>query len=178
MACSLCPAGRRRGWRRSPSASSRRQRTPRGWAWPACWCSWCWASFCCVGCRNLQGPLERSRLRLELADVVDDAARALGLARLAGVSAVQDQPVVRVQAEFLGHPLQQLQLHFERVLAGREAGAVADPEDMRVDGDGRLAERHVHHHVGGLAADAGEVLQLGVCMRYLAAMPLEQELAE
>ena len=84
---------------------------------------------------------------------------------------------MRMQPVFLGHALQQLQLDLERVLAGRQAGAVADAEDVRVDGDGRLAEGHVHHHVGGLAADARQRLQLLVGVRHLAAMPLDQQLA-
>jgi len=40
-ACSRCPAGRRRGWGRSPSASSPRRPNPTGWAWRACSSSWC-----------------------------------------------------------------------------------------------------------------------------------------
>ena len=42
----------------------------------------------------------------------------------------------------------------EHVLAGREAGAVADAEDVRVDRDGRLAEGDVEHDIRGLPADA------------------------
>ena len=83
-----------------------------------------------------------------------------------------------VQAKFLGHALQQLQFDLQRVLAGGEAGAVADPEDVRVDGDGRLAEADIHHHVGGLAADTGQGLQLLVGVRHLAAMPLDQQLRQ
>jgi hypothetical protein len=30
---------------------------------------------------------------------------------------------------------------------------------MRVDREGLGAERDVHHHIGGLAADAGQLLQ-------------------
>ena len=43
-------------------------------------------------------------------------------------------------------------LDFDRVAAGREARAVRDAEDMRVDGDRRVAERDVHHDVRRLAA--------------------------
>ena len=64
----------------------------------------------------------------------------------------------------------QLQLDLERVLAGREPGAVADAEDVGVDRDGRLAEGDVEHHVGGLAADAGQRLQRLARVRHLAAM--------
>ena len=49
--------------------------------------------------------LQARRLSLERAEIVHHAAWAVGSARLAGVAAVQDQPVVRVQAIFLGHAL-------------------------------------------------------------------------
>src|SRR5437870_3210461 len=88
---------------------------------------------------------ETRRLPLEQTEVAHHAAWALGRARLAGIAAVQDQPVMGVQAVFLGYALQKLELDLERVLAGRQAGTVADAEDVGVDGDGGLAERHVHH---------------------------------
>src|SRR5262252_10017303 len=75
------------------------------------------------------GEIRRTRFRLEEAKIIHHAARTFGLARLAGVAAMQDQPVVRMQPVFLGHALQQLQLDLERVLARCEAGAVADAED-------------------------------------------------
>jgi hypothetical protein len=53
---------------------------------------------------------------------------------------VQDQPVVRVQAEELRNDLLQLELDPKRILAWRQAGAVAHSEDVRVDGEGFLVE--------------------------------------
>ena len=47
-------------------------------------------------------------------------------------------------------------LDLARRPARRQPGAVADAEQMRVDGDGRLAEGDVEHDIGGLAADAGQ----------------------
>ena len=44
------------------------------------------------------------------------------------------------------------------VAPGRQAGAVGDAEDVRVHRHRRLAEGHVEHHVGGLAAHAGQGL--------------------
>ncbi len=61
------------------------------------------------------------------------------------------------------------------VLPGAEAGAVGDAEDMRVDGDGWLAEGSVQHDIGGLAPDAGQRLQRLAIMRHLAAMALDQD---
>ena len=62
--------------------------------------------------------------------------------------------MVRVQPEGLRHDLLQLELDLEHVLARREAGAVADPEDVRVDRERLLVEGGVEHHIGRLSADA------------------------
>ena len=48
--------------------------------------------------------------------------------------------MVRVQAEELRNDLLQLELDPKRILAWRKAGAVAHPEDVRVDGEGFLVE--------------------------------------
>jgi hypothetical protein len=67
---------------------------------------------------------------------------------------VQDQPVVRVAPERLRHDLFQLRFDIIDGLAGREAGAVANPEDVRVDRERFLTEGGVEHDVGGLPPDA------------------------
>ena len=112
-----------------------------------------------------------------LAQVGDHAPLAQRPARQAGVAAVQDQPVVRVQHVLLGDHLEQLQLDRQRVLARRQPGAVADAENVGVDRHGRLAERDVEHHVGGLAADAGQRLQRLARARHLAAVLGDELLA-
>ena len=56
----------------------------------------------------------------------------------------------------LGHDPIESELDLEWVLAGGQARAVRHPEEMGVNGDGRLAESDVEHHVGGLAADTWE----------------------
>ena len=45
---------------------------------------------------------------------------------------------------------------------------------MRVDRNGRLAERHVEHDVRGLAPDAGQRLQRRALSRHLAAILRDQ----
>jgi len=67
--------------------------------------------------------------------------------------------MVRVPPEGLWHDLLELGFNLVDRLPGREAGAVADAEDVGIDGEGLLAERGVEHDVGGLAADAGKFLQ-------------------
>src|SRR3546814_3654486 len=86
-----------------------------------------------VTCRNA-GPscrllrLRRRGLGLVAAEVGDRAAPAFGGARLADVAAVEDQPVVRADAERAGHLLFELLLDREDRLARREAGAVRSGE--------------------------------------------------
>src|SRR5690606_4939462 len=77
--------------------------------------------------------LGRRRLVLVLAQVGDDAFGALRLPRLAHVAAVQDQPVMGVDQEFLRHHAHELLFHLQHGLARGEAGAVGDAEDVGVD---------------------------------------------
>ena len=60
-------------------------------------------------------------------------------------------------------------------LPGARPVRLRDPEDVRVDRDGRLAEGDVEHDVGGLAADARQLLQLVAFSRYLAAEFVDQD---
>src|SRR3990170_26840 len=85
------------------------------------------------------------RLRLEQADVGDEAAPAFGLLRLAHIAPVQDQPVMAVVLVALGHDAFELELDLERRLAGCQPGAVGHPEGMGVDADGLdlLGERRL-----------------------------------
>src|SRR3546814_6985338 len=93
-----------------------------------------------VTCRNA-GPscrllrLRRRGLGLVAAEVGDRAAPAFGGARLADVAAVEDQPVVRADAERAGHLLLEMLPHREARLSGGEAGAVDAAEAMGVDVD-------------------------------------------
>src|SRR5436190_12201865 len=100
------------------------------------------------------------RLPPELAQVADQALRALGLPRHADVAAVQDQPVVRILEELGRRELEQLELHFKRILPRRDTRAVGDTEDMRVHRHGLLAEGSVEHDICRLSAYTGERLKL------------------
>ena len=72
---------------------------------------------------------------------------------------MQNQPVVCVAAEGLRHDLFEPGLDLIDILAGGEAGAVADPENVGVDRECLLTERGVEDDIGGLAADAGKFTQ-------------------
>src|SRR5579862_6076020 len=87
---------------------------------------------------------------------------------------MQDQPVMRVEPEFLRRELHKLALDGFGVLADGKPRAVRDAKDMRVDGDRRLAERDVHHDVRGLAAYARKLLERLAIARHLAAVFVEK----
>jgi len=89
---------------------------------------------------------------------------------------VQDQPVVSVAPEGLRDNLLELRFDLIDVLSRSEAGAVADPEDVRVDRERLLAESRVENDVGGLAADAGKLLQLFTGTRHPTAIFVDQRL--
>ncbi len=85
--------------------------------------------------------------------------------------------MVRIVLELIRHEFQQFFLDLRHVLAGCEPGAVADPEDMGVDRDGRLSEGGVEDHVGGLAPHAGQGFQRFARLRHLSAMLFQQDTA-
>ena len=85
---------------------------------------------------------------------------------------------MRVAHEFLRDDADQSFFHRLRRLAGREAQPVADAENMRVDGHGRLAERHVEHDIGGLAPHARQFRQRVALAGNLAAMVADQRLRQ
>ena len=107
----------------------------------------------------------------------DDAGPALGPARDAGIAAVQDEPVMGVLFEFIRHEFKQPFFYLINVFAGRDRGAVRDPEDMGVHRDGRLAKGGIQDHVGRLAADAGQALQRRARSRHPAVVFFQQQAA-
>src|SRR5436190_24337169 len=84
------------------------------------------------------GPLlssyQRShRLAGKFADVGNQAFFAQWPARQAYIASVQDEPMVGMTPIGVRHDLKQFFFNGTRCLAGRKSGAIADPEDMRVD---------------------------------------------
>src|SRR5690606_16915735 len=128
-------------------------------------------------CQSLYPP-RPGRLGLEAAILADRAAPAFGLARLADIAAVQDQPVMGMEHESRRHLLLQSLFHFERGLAGGEAGAVADAEEMGIHRGGGLLEPDIDHHIGGLAADAGQGCERLAILGHFAAMLVDEDLRE
>ena len=81
-------------------------------------------------------------------------------------------------AEGLRHDPLQLHFNLQRILARRQAGAVADPENVRVDGEGFLPEGGIQNDIGGLAADAGQTLKRLAIFGHLAAEVIDQLLRQ
>jgi len=86
--------------------------------------------------------------------------------------------VVGVAAEGLRDDLFEPRLDVVDRLPRREARAVADAKDMRVDRESLHPERGVEHDIRGLAADAGQRLQLFARSGHLAVMAVDQRLTE
>src|SRR5262245_24087946 len=110
----------------------------------------------------------RRRLWLVKADVVDQATPAFGLPRFAHIAAMQDQPVMAIVLVALWHHPIEGELDLERRLAGRKPGAVRDPEDVGIDGDGGLAEGDIEHDIRRLAANSGKGDERFAIVRHLA----------
>src|SRR5690606_24298383 len=117
--------------------------------------------------------------RVPVAALVDDrASPALGQPRLAGVAAVQDQPMMRVAPERLRNTLLQPCLDLFGGLARGETRAVGDAEHVRVDRESLLPECAVEHDVRRLAADSRQPDQRLAVGRHLAAVLGDEPLAE
>ena len=85
--------------------------------------------------------------------------------------------MVAVKGELRRYHLEQLLLDGIHRVTWGEASAVADAEDMRIDGDGRPTEGGVKHHIGRFAPNAGQGFQGLTIFRDLAAMQIQQQAA-
>ena len=81
---------------------------------------------------------------------------------------------MRILEELRGHALQERMFHRQHRLARRQSGAIGDAEDMRIHRHRRLAEGGIHHHVRGLAADAGQGFERCAVARHFAVVLFEQ----
>src|SRR5882757_6264644 len=114
--------------------------------------------------------LGRSGFGAVTAEVGDDAGRTLRLARLAHVTAVQNEPVVRIVLVFGGCAGLEPGLDRQRRLPRRDTGTVGDAEDVGVDRDRGFAECDVEDDARGLTADTRQRFQRRSIPRYFAAM--------
>ena len=103
---------------------------------------------------------------------------AFGLPRLAHIPSVQDHPVVGVEGEFGGDVVFNRALDRDDIFAHRHAGAVAEAQDMRVHSLRGMLVPHVQNHVRRLSPHAGQRLHRRARGRDLAAILVDQLLAE
>ena len=97
------------------------------------------------------------------------AGFARGFARGADAAAVVDQPVVRAAPLIFGNGLHELMLGLEHIRRVRQPQPIGDAENMRIDGDGVLAERAAHDDVRRLASHARQGFQSVVIRGHFAA---------
>jgi hypothetical protein len=85
---------------------------------------------------------------------------------------------MRVPQQLLRDAFDQPVFDRPHVGAGGDAGAVAEPEDVGVNGHRVFAKGDVQHHVGGLAANARQSFQCRAVVRNLAIVFVEQLLGQ
>ena len=77
-----------------------------------------------------------------------------GLQRHTSIAAVQYQPLMSVLLVLVRDGFQQLQLHFQDILARCQASAVSYSEYVGIHSDGGLAERSIQDDICRFPADA------------------------
>jgi hypothetical protein len=90
---------------------------------------------------------------------------------------MQNQPVVDIEFELVGDKFFQSFFNRHNVFAWRDFCTIRDPENMRVDGNRRLAKRRIEYDVGSFATYAWECLEGLACLGDFATMLLEQDAA-
>ena len=84
--------------------------------------------------------------------------------------------MMRIEEELRRHKFQQPILDFAHRFAGRDSSAIRDPKYVRIHRNGRLAECRVENHVGGFAADTGQLLERLASCGHLTGMAIHQQL--
>src|ERR1700733_15333618 len=102
----------------------------------------------------------RQIFRLVWAEIDQHANPAQRFAGHADITAVQDQPVMSMQQKAVRDDAHKSVFDLARRFAGRDGEAVGDSEHVGVDGQRRLAEDGVEHHIGSLAANTRQGFQL------------------
>lgn len=75
---------------------------------------------------------------------------------------------------FIGCDAEQFLLDIDHSFSRSDAGPVAEPEDVRVDGDRRLAKGCVEYDIGRLSADTGQGFECAAFIGHLTVMQVKQ----
>ncbi len=73
---------------------------------------------------------------------------------------MQDQPVMRMKHVFCRDNPDENGFHGLWRFSRRKTNPIANAQDMRVHRHCRLAESHIQHHIGRLAANTRQLYQL------------------
>ena len=103
--------------------------------------------------RGVRSPLSKLCFFFVVAQVFNNTATTAGLTRNAGVTAMQNQPVVSILKKWFRHMAKQFLLDLNDVFPFGDAGSVRDAKDVGVHGHGGLTKRCVEDHIGRFSAD-------------------------
>ena len=78
---------------------------------------------------------------------------------------------------FIRRDSQQLLFDIDDGFSRGQTRSVAEPKNVCIDGDGRLAKGSVEHDIRRLAPYTGQGFETAPVIRYLAAMPFQQDAA-
>lgn len=81
------------------------------------------------------------------------------------ISAMQNEPVMCVGLKAHRNIVLDGALDCVNIAPRRNACSVSDPENMGVDGLGRMPERGVQHHIRRFSSDTGKAHQCGAAVR-------------
>src|SRR5690606_4086268 len=112
-------------------------------------------------------------LVLVFAQILDPATATLRCPRLAYITPMEDQPVMRILQEFPRHMAHEFLLDLQHRLSRGDACTVPVPEDLGAHCHLRMAAGGVESHVGSLAAHAGQGFRFFSGLRHLAAALLD-----
>ena len=115
--------------------------------------------------------------KIEITNVSDDTLRTVGLSGLAGIPAMQNQPVVSIHFVFIRHDFQKFELNLKRSFTGRQPGAVGNPKNMGINCDGGLSESGIQYNVGRFPTHSRQSFQRLTIRGYLAVMIIDKNLA-
>ena len=90
---------------------------------------------------------------------------------------MQNQPVVGIFLVFIRGDTEQFFFNFNDRFAWRQAGAVAETEDVRIDRDRGLAKGRVEYDIGRFAADTGQGFELAATLGNLTKVLFQQNAA-
>ena len=114
---------------------------------------------------------------LVLTQIFNDTGTAARFACDAHITAMQDQPVMRILKKLGRDESQQTFFNLQRCFPRCDFGAIGDAKDMRIHRHGWLSKCRVEHHIGCLPANSRQRFQRLAIIRDFTVVSLDQQLA-